>query len=298
MDQDSVGASEIKRKPTPRPEFKEPTHIKRENMVLHTWGDSTSGFVTDRVISSTKQLHVLEFELGPSSGFRHSPINQTIFAADILYFVLEGDLILANPETGEVELVSEGSGLLFHRETWNHGFSMGRKTTRVLEYFSPPPAMGAASEFSKRQPPLLVNKYNYGKTVSNWPESQPESKSKSSFLEISDRTSILSFRDSDPTHLISTLVATEFLYVIRGTIELGHVEDFALVERESVVYVLEGILIIDSVDANNGQILTSALSKGDAFFLPKGSKEKMSVRQTERAVYLRGSGEVPSDWKP
>jgi len=46
--------SEIKRKPTPRPEFKEPTHIKRENMVLHTWGDSTSGLVTDRVISSTK----------------------------------------------------------------------------------------------------------------------------------------------------------------------------------------------------------------------------------------------------
>ena len=57
-------------------------------------------------------------------------------------------------------------------------------------------------------------------------------------------------------------------------------------------------MIIDSVDANNGQILTSALSKGDAFFLPKGSKEKMSVRQTDRAVYLRGSGEVPSDWKP
>jgi len=298
MDQDSVKASEIKRKPTPRPEFKDPTHIKRENMVLHTWGDSTSGFVTDRVISSTKQLHVLEFELGPSSGFRHSAINQTIFAADVLYFVLEGDLILANPETGEVELVSEGSGLLFHRETWNHGFSMGRKTTRVLEYFSPPPAMGAASEFSKRQPPLLVNKYNYGKTVSNWPESQPESKSKSSFLEISDRTSILSFRDSDPTHLISTLVATEFLYVIKGTIELGHVEDFALVELESVVYVLEGILIIDSVDYKDGKILKSVLSKGDAFFLPKGSKEKMSVRQTERAVYLRGSGEVPSDWKP
>ena len=298
MDQDSVGASEVKRKPTPRPEFNEPTHIKRENMVLHTWGDLTSGFVTDRVISSTKQLHVLEFELGPSSGFRHSPINQTIFAADILYFVLEGDLILANPKTGEVELVSEGSGLLFHRETWNHGFSMGRKTTRVLEYFSPPPAMGAASEFSKRQPPLLVNKYNYGKTVHNWPESQPESKSKSSFLEISDRTSILSFRDSDPTHLISTLVATEFLHVIKGTIELGHVEDLALVERESVVYVLEGILIIEAVAANNGQISTSVLSKGDAYFLPKGSKEKMSVRQTDRAVYLRGSGEVPSDWKP
>lgn len=298
MDQDSVELSEVKRKPTPRPEFKEPTHIKRDNMVLHTWGDSTSGFVTDRVISSTKQLHVLEFELGPSSGFRHSPINQTIFAADILYFVLEGDLILANPKTGEVELVSEGSGLLFHRETWNHGFSMGRKTTRVLEYFSPPPAMGAASEFSKRQPSLLVNKYNYGKTVNNWPESGPESKSKSSFLEISDRTSILSFRDSDPTHLISTLVATEFLHVIKGTIELGHVEDFALVDRESVVYVLEGILIIDSLDDKNGQILKSVLSKGDAFFLPKGSKEKMSVRQTERAVYLRGSGEVPSDWKP
>jgi len=200
------------------------------------------------------------------------------------YFVLEGDLILANPKTGEVELAREGSGLLFHRETWNHGFSKGKKTTRVLEYFSPPPAMGAASEFSKKQPPLLENKYNYGNTVNNWPESAPDSKSKASFFEISDKTSILSFRDSDPTHLISTLVATEFLNVIKGTIELGHV--------------VEGTLIIDSVDGINGQISNSVLSKGDAFFLPKGSKEKMSVKQSDSAVYLRGSGDVPANWKP
>jgi len=298
MGRESCITSGIPRKPTPRPQFREPTHIKRGDMVLHTWGDSTSGFVADRVISSTKQLHVLEFELAPDSGFRHSPANQTIFAADILYFVVEGNLILANPKTGEVELVNQGNGLLFHRETWNHGFNTGKKAARVLEYFSPPPAMGAASEFSKRQPPLLENKYDYGKTVQKWPESHPEIKSKASFLEISDRTSILSFRDSDPTHLISTLVATEFLRVTKGTIELGHVEDFALVERESVVYVLEGILSIDSLDGSNGQISNSVLSSGDAFFLPKGSKEKMSVKQSERAVYLRGSGEVPAEWKP
>ena len=115
MSENPLEPSEIKRKPTPRPEFKEPTHIKRDNMVLHTWGDSTSGFVTDRVISSTKQLHVLEFELGPSSGFRHSSINQTIFAADILYFVLEGDLILANPKSDlyNPNIVRSSVGCLF-----------------------------------------------------------------------------------------------------------------------------------------------------------------------------------------
>ena len=52
------------------------------------------------------------------------------------------------------------------------------------------------------------------------------------------------------------------------------------------------------MDEINGQISNSVLSKGDAFFLPKGSKEKMSVKQSDSVVYLRGSGEVPANWKP
>ncbi|MDA2962679.1 MAG: hypothetical protein O3A27_02845 [Actinomycetota bacterium] len=287
---------ETTRKPTPRPQFRNTTHIKRENMVLHTWGDSVSGFVTDRVISSTKQLHVLEFELAPQGEFRHSSQNQTVFAADVLYFVVAGDLVLANPETGEVVLAKEGTGRLFHRGTWNHGFNPGQKTVRVIEYFSPPPAMGAASEFSRNQPALVENKYQLGKNVRNWPEGQAEMEAKASFLEISDKTAILSFRDSKPTHLIATLVATEFLKVVKGIVQTGHKEEFALVEKESVIYLLEGRLEVEFIEGTQGQKLI--LETGDAIFLPKGVKERISAQSSKRAVYLLGSGEVPDDWKP
>src|SRR3712207_2403406 len=127
------------RRPTPRPTFTRPQLIRREDVVHHVWGDAEAGFVPDRVICSTAQLHVLGYDLPPGGEFRHSPANQTVFGADVLYFVLEGTLVLANPETGEVLPVREGTGALFHRGTWHNGFNPGRGAVRVLEFFSPPP---------------------------------------------------------------------------------------------------------------------------------------------------------------
>ena len=293
--QKSQGAT---RRPTPRPHFEKATHVKRSDMALHVWGDALSGFVTDRVISSTKQLHVLEYELAPGGEFRHSASNQTVFAADVLYFVVEGELVLANPQTGEVVSVKEGTGRLFHRGTWNHGFNPGQKNVRVIEYFSPPPAMGAASEFSKSQPALPENKYDMGKNVKNWPENHQVMQLKTSFWEVSDEKSILSFRDAAPTHLIATVVSTQFLQVIKGTIQPGHMDDFADVEKESLIYMLEGQMWVDVFDPAQGQSSVAILEAGEAMFLPAGVRERLLVQSSTRAVYLRGSAEVPSDWKP
>src|SRR5262245_7045469 len=139
------------RRSTPRPEFTAPTVIRRAAAAHHVWGDDEAGFVTDRVLASTMNLHALEFELPPRGEFRHSAMNPTVFAADVLYFVLQGELLLANPRTDEIVRVPAGAGRLFQRDTWHHGFNPGDATVRVLEFFAPPPARGASSDYARRQ---------------------------------------------------------------------------------------------------------------------------------------------------
>lgn len=285
------------RRPTPRPVHDGPTVLRRNQMSHHVWGDLESGFVTDRVISSTDQLHVLEFELPPGGEFRHSPMNQTIFAADVVYFCLQGELVLANPQSGEVITVPAGTGAFFQRGTWHHGFNPGQETVRVIEYFSPPPSRGTASDFAKTQPPLLESRYSH-EIEKPFPKTHTTKTSNNSFSKIDDQTSIVSFRDSKPSHLIKTLALTDYLEVLKGVVYPGHVEDFSTVKKESVIYCLDGELWVD-VLSNTGEFgSTAVLNPGEVMFLPVGSKERILVRDHNVAMYLKGSGQVPENWKP
>ena len=89
----------------------------------------------------------------PLGGFR------TIFAADELLHVLEGVLVIADPETGEVQRAAAGQSVFFRRDTWHHAFALGPEPLRVLELFAPPPAAGASSAYARAQPYLATSRY-------------------------------------------------------------------------------------------------------------------------------------------
>src|ERR687886_624727 len=99
--------------PSPRPTFDGPAHIRSEQVTLHLWGDSDSGEVADWIYVSSDKIHQLVFGLPPGGAFRHSDSYRTIFAADVLYYVLNGILVLNNPQTGEVHRVLAGEAIFF-----------------------------------------------------------------------------------------------------------------------------------------------------------------------------------------
>ena len=101
-------------------------------------GGSESGPVPDRVYVSSSALHVLEFGLEPGGEFRHSATNKTVFAADVMYWVLEGEAVLADPQHGEVRVVPAGDQVLFRRDTWRR-LNPSPTPLRVW-IFAPPPA--------------------------------------------------------------------------------------------------------------------------------------------------------------
>jgi hypothetical protein len=55
---------------------------------------------------------------------------------------------------------------------------------------------------------------------------------------------------------------------------------------------------VDVFDAAQGQSSIAILEAGEAMCLPAGARERLLVQSSAPAVYLRGSAEVPSDWKP
>jgi mannose-6-phosphate isomerase-like protein (cupin superfamily) len=270
--------------------------IRREDAVHHVWGDPEAGYVTDRVLSSTRRLHVLEYELPPGGEFRHSDSNRTIFGADVVYLVVAGQMIIADPSSGEMHILETGEGVLMRAGTWHNAFNPYRETTRVIEYFCPPPALGAASDFARRQPPLVESRYKDARWEGCWPAARAEAEASRRLTRVSFENGLLEFRDDKATHLRSLLTSTEFLQVLSGEIQPGHVEEFAPVSHESVVIATEGELWVDVWTPEGGYAATNVLRPGDAMFLPAGSHERMLVRSAETARYVVGRGTVPDGW--
>jgi mannose-6-phosphate isomerase-like protein (cupin superfamily) len=286
------------RRPTPRPEHVEPRMIRREDALHHVWGDPEAGYVTDRVLSSTRRLHVLEYELPPGGEFRHSDSNRTVFGADVVYMVVAGRMIIADPSIGEVHTLGTGDGVLMRAGTWHNAFNPYQETVRVVEYFCPPPALGAASDFAKRQEPLAETKYRDSRWDGRWPAARAEAHAARRLTTVCFENGLLEFRDDKATHLRSTLASTDFLQLLSGEVHPGHVEEFVPVTHESVVVVTEGELWVDVWSVEAGYSATNVLRPGDAMFLPVGTHERMLVRAAETARYLLGRGTVPDGWTP
>ena len=287
------------RRATPRPVFDRPTVIRRRNTAHHVWGDTESGLVTDRVYVSSDTLHVLEFELGPGGGFRHSDTNKTVFAADIMYCVLEGTLVIADPQHGEVQVVEAGEQVLFGRDTWHHGFNPSTGPLRVVEFFAPPPSRGTASTYARTQPGLEETRYQDGRWANRWPDAAPEQQQASKLRVVRDADALWSFAGDVPTHLAGTLADTPFLTVRQGRVAAGHVEDLRKVEDESLLLVTEGELWADTKDEASDEFAPACLSVGDAVFVPRNSQLRVLVRGGQPARYLMGSARpVPEGWTP
>ena len=89
-------------KPSPKPDFDKPTHIKYDSMETHIWGDDIAGKVKDWIYVSNLSLHQIIFGMGPRGNFKHSDQYRTIFGADELLYVLSGVLIINNPERNKI----------------------------------------------------------------------------------------------------------------------------------------------------------------------------------------------------
>jgi quercetin dioxygenase-like cupin family protein len=146
--------------PSPRPSFGSAAVITRADAVRHVWGDAESGEVLDRIYVSNDRIHQLLFEIAPGGQFTHSASFRTVFGADEVLYAVDGDLVIANPETGQLVRVWPGEAVFFGPDTWHHAFNWGTGPARVLEFFAPPPATGTSGAYAQRRPLLESSRYS------------------------------------------------------------------------------------------------------------------------------------------
>jgi quercetin dioxygenase-like cupin family protein len=244
-------------RPSPRPSFDAPTVVREAEAVRHTWGDEEAGLVDDLIYVSSQRLHTIVFSLPPGGAFTHSDSFRTIFAADELLHVLQGTLVLANPETGEVVRAEPGESVFFRRDTWHHGFSYGTEELRVLEFFAPPPATGTSGAYAQTKPYLTESRYAddglLGRLV-DLPEP--------ACFRVLRRDEALWRLDLGI--LVGLLVSTEHLTV--GTIHVlaGQASREETHAGDELVYVLRGEVQVTAGDVQ------ATLAPGDAFSIPAG----------------------------
>jgi len=276
--------SSAARRSTPRLSYDGPAVIRPPEVTHHLWGDADAGYVGDEVLVSSGKLHALIFTLPPSGRFRHSPSNRTVFGADEVYFVLDGTMALANPETGEVIRAEAGEAVFFRRDTWHHGFNRSAGTLRVLEIFAPPPAAGMSSAYAATRPYLTEFRYAQDEVLGRWPMER---------IAIEGASTLHLVRPADQRYrlegdLLAGLVAsTEHLTVLGGELLPGQASEFRSHLGDAFWYVTAGEVHVhtpDTTATNWWRVRT-----GDAFVLPGPERYRLVNQGAERAKFVLGA---------
>jgi quercetin dioxygenase-like cupin family protein len=254
--------------PSPRPTFSGPTLVRETEAVRHVWGDSEAGEVDDWIYVSSGLIHCIVFGLQPGRAFRHSPEFRTVFGADELLHVVEGTMVLANPETGEVQRVAAGGSVSFGPDTWHHAFAHGASPLRVLEFFAPPPSTGSSGPYARARPYLEVSDSSYLQSglIERWPAARAEREAAATLRPV-EEGAVLWTRHLEV--LLGVMVSTPRLTA--GRLELGPSDSSVAHSHDGdeVVYVLSGRLAVEGRAESGGEFRFEA-GPGDLVYLPIG----------------------------
>jgi mannose-6-phosphate isomerase-like protein (cupin superfamily) len=239
--------------------------VLQHQALLRLWGDKEAGWVNDWVYVSSERLYQIVLSLPPGSCFRHSQQNRTIFGADELYYVLSGRLLLTNPQTGEVCPLEQGEAAWFGPDTWHHGFAQSDRTTRVLEFFAPPPAAGMSQAYARTKPYLGEASYVRDDLLGQ-PGRQPGRLAGPTIRHVKPHQVLWRLEGRQQELLVGVLLSTERLTVARAKMLAGRTSGTRQHRGDLGLYLLEGRL--DVILPRIGGEELFQLSPSDGFFVP------------------------------
>lgn len=287
----------MSRRPSPRPEHDRATAIGYDRAVLHLWGDEESGYVGDRIYVSSSLIHLIEFSLRPRARFTHSEDNRTIFAADEVLHVTEGEMLLVNPETGEAVLAREGESVFFRRDTWHHAVNRSNdRPLRVMELFAPPPSTGASSAYARTQPYLSDWRYGDDRWLGRWPMDRAEQEKARSFHLVGEPDLLWRVDDPEDDLLVGLICSTEHLTAGRARLLPGQSSLVRHHGGDLTFVVLSGEIAVFLPQAAEPPSWFE-LGVGDGFYVPQGARYQLFGHSSASEIlfgvapaYLPGEG--------
>jgi quercetin dioxygenase-like cupin family protein len=266
--------------------FAGPTHIRYADVSRLVWGDLESGEVADWTYASTQHIHQLVFGMPPGGSFRHSDRFRTIFAADILYYVLGGTLAMNNPETGEAHVVQTGESVFFRRDTWHHGHNLSTEPLRVLEYFAPPPAQGTSRKYALTRPNLTAIKGSQDQWLGSWPAGRAQAAASHTMRVVRDADALVRLEGARQELLVEIFVSTEHLTAGRMTLLPGRRSETRAFGGDLALYLVEGELFVRA--GPEASIAVFEIQPRDGFYLPAGAPAEFFNYTSRACKFLFG----------
>lgn len=273
-------------KSSPRPTFRGPAHIPYASVTRHLWGDPEAGLVDDWIYVSSDKIHQLVFGMPPGDGFRHSEAYRTVFAADEVLIVLQGTMVIANPETGEVLKAQPGEAVFFRKDTWHHAFAFGSEALRVLEFFAPPPATGTSGKYAQTRPYLTTPRYERAELLGAWPAGRASARSTLHLLRDADL--LWSLDAQDKRVLTGIFASTEHLTSGRMEIAPGGKSASRRHGGAAGFYVTRGRLNVLIEDPLPEGPVWFELAEGDGFYMPEATRYRLMNMSGAPAALLFG----------
>jgi len=279
--------------PSPRPTYDRTSAIPYRTVTRHLWGDTEAGEVADWIYVSSGKIHQIVFGLEPQGWFRHSDAFRTIFAADEIFYVLSGTMIIANPERGEVHRVERGGVAFCRRDTWHHVFSQGPDELRILELFAPPPSQGTSGSYARTRPNLHESRYVRDELLGKWPMARDEIAAGNTISVIRDPDILWRYEGECERTLVGLYCATEHLTAGKITLQAGQRTEFHAHGGDESLLVTGGTVFLQGLDGDQPAWLE--LEANDGAYVPQGMWHRYWNRAWEPAeiVFAVAPGYLP-----
>jgi mannose-6-phosphate isomerase-like protein (cupin superfamily) len=259
--------------------------------------------VENRVFASTDRVFLGEWTLPPGS--HHEPAGYHLHG-DECYFLLEGDALAFNAETGETFAFAAGDVMLVPRKTRHQIFNMSSE--RVVAVSAVAPTVRAVDGMGTVIPPVKSPRFykspgDQGNrpesrrafvprrlkrsvdSLGNWPAPGPELRELKQLLIVKpeDRLSLI---HGESRHvLFSFMVSNDLMHLALLKVPVAGVSEFESHGGDEIIYPLEGELCV--------RTRTSAGDHADDATCPRfrlGARDKMLVPEGVEHQYMNFTG--------
>jgi quercetin dioxygenase-like cupin family protein/uncharacterized cupin superfamily protein len=234
----------------------------------YLWGDDVSGRIKDWYYAGSREIHMSMWSMPPGAWFKHSDEHKSYYWSDEAYLLLEGEITIHNPETGDVAVVRAGEGLTFREKTWHYGYNATGEETMLIGILAPvPDNIADGATLAAQVPPLTEVRNGRWDIATNFPWNAGELAATSRFRMLRRPEWLHVIQGSDHPLRVDLVCATDRLTSGMFTLLPGFISDPESHPGDEVAFCVEGQAAVQLPDTGDWLELQAR----DGCFIPAGA---------------------------
>ncbi|NQS89452.1 cupin domain-containing protein [Patescibacteria group bacterium] len=282
---------------TPFPSDQKKTTIITENMVVPFLYGFEGNQVENQVFVSTDRILMAEWILSP--GAHYEPPGLHLYG-DECYYIVEGNAIAFNPETGETYKLFAGDALLIPQKTRHQIFNFDTKIVKAIACVAPRiwaedkmgtfipeverPKFYTSDFFSQEKSEIPERTAILAKTcpsidsLGKWPAPGPQLRHNKQLVQITPKEHLPLIHGKKQHVLMDFIVSNDYMHLALLTIPVGGYSELEAHKGDEAGAVLEGNLAVripsKKENRKNATYDHYHIEQGRKFFIPEGVRHQ------------------------